>query len=108
MVVSAPREEQTLTLSPEQSLESTFACNTDCGRVPGSVPQSVMKEEDLTGEEWLFSLTDHLDAIGPSKFKLPEGWVDLNDQEFDLVITDVLAAVGIETSDLPEGWTTVV
>ena len=76
--------------------------------VPGDVLQSVTKEEDLTGEEWLFSLTDHLDTIGPSKFKLSAGWADLNDQEFDLVITDALAAVGIETSDLPEGWTTVV
>ena len=56
----------------------------------------------------LFSLTDHLDVIGPSKFKLLEGWADFNDQEFDLVITDTLAAVGIETSDLPEGWMTVV
>ena len=85
-----------------------LACNTDCDGVPGTVPQSVVKEKDLTGEVWLFSLTDHLDTIGPSKFKLPEGWADLNDQEFYLVITDALAVVGIETSDLPEGWTTVV
>ena len=59
--------------------------------------QSVTKE-DPTGEGWLFSLTDRMDAIGPSKFKLLEGWADLNDQEFDLVITDALAVAGIETS----------
>ena len=108
VVVGTPREKQTLTPPPEQSLQSPLACNTNYDRVPWTVPQSVMKEEDPTSEEWLFSLTDHLDAIGPSKFKLPEGWADLNDQEFGLVITDALAVVGIETSDLPEGWTTVV
>ena len=105
VVVGAPGEKQTPTPPPEQSLESRLACNTDCDGVPGTVPQSLIKEED---EEWLFSLTDCLDTIGPSKFKLLEGWADLKDQEFDLLITDTLAAVGIETSDLPEGWTTVV
>ena len=83
MVASAPGEKQRLIPPPEQSLESPLACNTDCDGFPGTVPQSVTKEEDPTGEECLFSLTDHLDAIGPSKFKLPEGWGDLNDQEFD-------------------------
>ena len=48
-MVSAPGEKQTLTPPPKQSLESPLACNTDCDGVPGTVPQSVMKEEDLTG-----------------------------------------------------------
>ena len=63
--VNAPGKKQTPMSPPEQALESPRACNTDCDGVPGAVPQ---KEEDPTGEESLFSLTDHLEAIGSSNF----------------------------------------
>ena len=77
-----------------------LARNTDCDRVT--------KEEDPNSQEWLLSLTDHLDVMGPSKFRLLEGWMDFNEQEFSLVMTDTLAAAGINMANLPEGWTTVV
>ena len=95
-MVSAPIEKETPTPPPEQSLESPLACDR------------VMKEEDSNGQEWLLSLTDHLDVMGPSKFRLPEGWMDFNEQEFSLVMTDALAAAGINTANLSEEWTTVV
>ena len=59
-VVSAPIEKETLTPPPEQSQKSPLAHFTDS--------RGVTKEEDPNGQEWLLSLTDHLDAMGPSKF----------------------------------------
>ena len=82
-----------MTPPPEQALESPLAPNT--------VPQ---QEED----SFLLSLTDRLEELGDSSFKLPKGWADFDKHEFNLVVTDALAAVGIEKSDLPEGWTMVV
>ena len=59
-VVSAPVEKETLTPPPEQSQESPLARFTDS--------HGVMKEEDPNGQEWLLSLTDRLDVMGPLKF----------------------------------------
>ena len=99
-VVSAPREKETPTPPPEQSQESPLACFTNS--------HGATKEEDPNGQEWLLSLTDRLDAMGPSKFRLPEGWMNFEEEEFSSVVTDALAAAGVHTADLPEGWTTFI
>ena len=60
-VVSAPGKKETPTLPPEQSQEYPLARFTNsCG--------VTKEEEDPNSQEWLLSLTDHLDAMGPSKF----------------------------------------
>ena len=98
-MVSAPREKETLTPPPEQSQESPLARFTDSHGV-------TKEEEDPYGQEWLLSLTDHLDVMGPSKFRLLEGWMDFKEEEFSSVVTDALAAAGVNTADLPERWMT--
>ena len=100
-VVSAPGEKETSTPLPEQSQKSPLARFTDSHGV-------TKEEEDPNSQEWLLSLTDHLDAMGPSKFRLPEGWMDFKEEEFSSVVTDALAAAGVNTMDLPEGWMTVI
>ena len=78
---------------------------TSSGGAAVTVPQYADSEDE---EQWLFSLTRRLEALGPIPYKLPEGWVDFDDTSFTLMLHDALHAVGLEPDDLPSEWTTLV
>ena len=78
--------------------------------IPGSSSggAAVVDVEVEEEDQWLFSLTRRLNALGPVPYKLPEGWQDFDEVSYALMINDALCAVGLVPEDLPSEWAAVV
>ena len=76
--------------------------------IPGSSSGGAAVTEVEVEDQWLFSLTRRLNALGPVPYKLPEGWQDFDEVSYALMLNDALSAVGLEPEDLPSEWATVV
>ena len=108
-------ESVTLTVPSEQLPESGAAGHGESEHPPKSpIPgtssggAAVTDVEVEDEEQWLFSLTRRLNALGPIPYKLPEGWQDFDENSYTLMLHDALHAVGLEPQDLPSEWSTVV
>ena len=105
----------TLTVPSEQPPESEAAGHGESEHPPispipgtssgGAAVADVEVEDE---EQWLFSLTKRLNALGPIPYQLPEGWQDFDEVSYTLMLHDALHAVGLEPEDLPSEWSTVV
>ena len=108
----------TLTVPPEQPPKSEAAGHGESEHPPispipgtcsgGAAVADVKVEDNEDNDEWLFSLTKRLDALGPIPYQLPEGWQDFDEVSYTLMLHDALHAVGLEPEDLPSDWSTVV
>ena len=108
----------TLTVPSEQPPESEAAGHGESEHPPispipgtcsgGAAVADVEVEDNEDNDEWLFSLTKRLDALGPIPYQLPEGWQDFDEVSYTLMLHDALHAVGLEPEDLPSEWSTVV
>ena len=76
--------------------------------IPGSSSGGTAVAEVEVEDQWLFSLTRRLNALGTGSYKLPEGWQGFDEVSFAFMLKDALSAVGLEPEDLPSEWATVV